>query len=75
MWKAKHISMDTGAGFDGQFLVGAGVEPTISYLRENGHNEIAEYIDHLKGSGDLDDLEGWEKFRIHYFYPPLKSNG
>jgi hypothetical protein len=23
MWEAKHINMDTGCGFDGQFLVGA----------------------------------------------------
>jgi hypothetical protein len=33
LWQAKQINMDTGAGLDIQFLVGAGVEETIEYLR------------------------------------------
>ena len=69
MWEAKHINMDTGFGFDGQFLVGAGVEQTISYLRNSGKSEIADYIHDMKGLGELDDLGGWEQFRIQYFYP------
>jgi hypothetical protein len=73
MWEAKHINMDTGCGFDGQFLVGAGVDQTISYLRNNGKSEIADYIHNLKGLGELDDLGGWEQFRIHYFYPAPKG--
>lgn len=70
MWEAKHINMDAGCGFDGQFLIGAGVEQTLSYLRNNGQSEIADYIHTLKG---LDDLGGWEHFRIHYFYPATKG--
>jgi hypothetical protein len=27
MWEAKNIDMDTGCGFDTQFMVGAGVVP------------------------------------------------
>src|SRR5690349_17422385 len=34
IWKAKHISMDTGIGLDGQCLVGAGVEATRRMLAE-----------------------------------------
>jgi hypothetical protein len=34
------------------------------------------YLKELKASKELDDLSGWEKFRVHYFYPdnPLQEN-
>jgi hypothetical protein len=73
MWKAKHINMDTGCGFDGQFLVGAGVEATIDYLDRNGAVEIAGYVREMEERGEVDDLETWEKFRIGYFYPNRKA--
>ncbi len=69
MWEGKQIDMDTAIGFDGQFLVGAGVEETIKYLEERGQKEPAEYLRELKASKELDDLSKWEKFRVHYFYP------
>jgi hypothetical protein len=65
MWEAKHIDMDTGCGFDAEFLVGAGVEKTIAYLRENGHGEIADYL----VEQELVDRKEWEQFQIGYFYP------
>jgi hypothetical protein len=68
MWEAKHISMDTGCSFDVQFLVGAGVEQTLDYLRRNDLHSIATYVEKCKGSGDFDDLTKWEGFRINYFY-------
>ena len=40
MWEGKQINMDTGIGFDGQFLVGAGVEETIKYLEESGQKSL-----------------------------------
>jgi hypothetical protein len=73
MWQAKHINMDTGCGFDGQFLVGAGIEQTINYLLSNGQRKIADHICSLKDLGELDDLEKWEQFRIHYFHPIPKA--
>jgi hypothetical protein len=73
MWKAKQINMDTGFGFDGQFLVGAGVAVTIDYLDRNGAVEIAGYIREMKERGEVDHLETWEKFRIEYFYPNRKA--
>ncbi len=72
MWEGKQIDMDTAIGFDGQFLVGAGVEETIKYLDEHGQREPAEYLKELKASKELDDLSGWERFRIHYFYPDIR---
>jgi hypothetical protein len=36
MWEAKNIDMDTGCGFDTQFMVGARVDETIEYLEEHG---------------------------------------
>jgi hypothetical protein len=69
LWEGKQIDMDTGIGFDGQFLVGAGVEETIKYLEEHGQKKPAEYLKGLKASKELDDLSEWEKFRVCYFYP------
>lgn len=68
MWEAKHLNFDTSCGFDGQFLVGAGVEETIRSLETSGHKEIADYVSQMKDAGDFDDLPGWERQRIRYFY-------
>ena len=73
MWEAKNINMDTGCGFDGQFLVGAGVEKTIKYLEERGQKAPADFLKGLKALEELDDLQGWEKVRIHYFYPNIPA--
>jgi hypothetical protein len=73
MWKAKHINMDTRAGFDGQFMVGAGVDATLTYLKDNRYIEIADYLQGLRKSKDLDDLAEWERFRINYFYPDSRK--
>ena len=71
MWEAKNINFDLRCAFDGQFLVGAGVDETITYLGDHGPAEAAEYIKRLKSCRDLDNLSRWEKFRIDYFYPNL----
>jgi hypothetical protein len=67
MWEAKHIDFDTAIGFDVQFLLGAGVRPTLDYLRSHGHADIAA---DLANSLELaDDLQAWSQFRRGYFYP------
>lgn len=68
IWKAKHTNMDTGIGMDGQCLVGAGVEATLRMLKESNQFEILSYIEDMDEDGDFDDLAGWEKYRIEYFY-------
>ncbi len=74
MWKAKNIDMDTGCGFDVQFLVGAGVDETISYLQARGDFKSVAYLDKCKAVKDFDDLPRWERFRIKYFYPDHETN-
>src|SRR5215472_16656924 len=49
MWEGKKIDMDTAIGFDGQFLVGAGVEETIKYLEKYGQEKPAEYLKGTEG--------------------------
>ena len=70
MWRAKHINMDTGCGFDIQFLVGRGVTQTLEYLSEHHDPEcakIAEHITRCRGVGDFDNLDEWLSDRLNYF--------
>ena len=70
MWRAKHINMDTGVGFDVQFLVGRGVAETIEYLRKQDDSEAvgaADYIASCRDGGDFDALDEWFAHRIEYF--------
>ena len=62
------INMDTGSGFDGQTLVGSGVEATIRYLNEIDKKEIVSHVQDLRKSNDLENLTGWERRKIEYFY-------
>lgn len=71
MWEAKNINMDTGCGFDGQLLVGAGVEKTIRYLEDHEQKEPADFLKELMAFNELDDLHEWERLKIHYFYPDI----
>ena len=67
MWRAKNINFDTACGFDVQALFGAGVEQTLAYLRDHDQEdisaELARYV-----PGDVEDLDGWAKWRRGYYY-------
>ena len=70
MWKAKQINMDTGCGFDVQFLVGRGVSETLSFLKDcskPGSAQAYDYINCCKATGDFDNLEQWLAERIEYY--------
>lgn len=58
MWQAKHSDFDTAAGFDVQFLLGAGAETTLTYLTGHARADIARGTVCLprtpRGSTDLD---------------------
>ena len=69
MWEGKHIDMDTGCGFDGEFFVGAGVQETAKYLEANGYQEILGYLKRLKAGQEPNRMREWERFKIRYFYP------
>jgi hypothetical protein len=67
LWQAKHLDFDTAAGFDIQFLLGAGAETTLTWLRTQGHTDIA---DGLGEYPELDeDLHEWAEHRRSYSYP------
>lgn len=68
MWKAKQLNMDTACGFDSQFLIGAGLDETITYVEDNADTEMVQYVRRLQSSSDFQDLQEWEQFRIRYFY-------
>jgi hypothetical protein len=69
LWGAKNIDFDTACGFDVQFLVGAGPDETIRYLRMISDNDPAaalEYVLECKKSGNFDDLDTWFRWRDQY---------
>lgn len=62
--------MDLGMGFDIQFLVGAGLEPTLSYLSQHPMAWCATALSYLKRcheAGDLDWLGEWHRAKRAYF--------
>lgn len=70
MWNAKRTNMDTGVGFDIQFLVGQGVEETIRWLRQQKDplsDRIATYITECRDAGDFENLDQWLASKINYF--------
>lgn len=67
MWEAKHIDMDTGAGFDVEFMAGAGIQPTLRYLRRHGHRKLARELRRSLNHADP-DLAEWVAYRRRYFY-------
>jgi hypothetical protein len=70
IWRAKSTNFDTGCGVDVQLLVGAGLERTVEYLKEQGSKEAAgaiSYIEECVKTGDFNNLEGWREFSRNYF--------
>jgi hypothetical protein len=68
MWRAKHINMDTGCGFDTENMVGAGVDETVAYLNKYGFQDIARYILSCPELRDQSHIELWALDRHRYFY-------
>jgi len=68
MWKAKHINMDTGCGFDVENMVGAGVDETVAYLDKQGLRDISRYILSCTELRDQSHVESWAAERRRYFY-------
>ena len=44
------------------------MKATMRMLEATNQSEILSYVEDMEESGDLDDLAGWEKSRIEYFY-------
>ncbi|NEZ64804.1 hypothetical protein D0962_18770 [Leptolyngbyaceae cyanobacterium CCMR0082] len=70
MWRAKNIDMDTGCGFDVQFMVGAGPEETCAFLEQSEEPGAAQALDYIQASlqtGAFADLKGWHEGRVSYY--------
>ncbi|BCL79048.1 hypothetical protein ccbrp13_70990 [Ktedonobacteria bacterium brp13] len=64
LWEAKTTSFDTMCGFDVQFLVGAGVAPTLSYLQaiqKEWAQDAMTYIEESQAAGDFRNLERYRE--------------
>jgi hypothetical protein len=70
LWKAKTLDFDTWCGFDVQFLVGAGVSLTLSYLHsvpEEWASAAWAHLQQCQQAGDFADLEQHRQWRQTYF--------
>lgn len=76
LWEAKTTSFDTMCGFDVEFLVGAGVAPTVSYLQsiqEEWAPDALEYIEKCQRTGS--GFQNLERYReeTHRFFNRIGS--
>ena len=62
IWYAKHIDFDASFGVEWQFLIGAGYNETIEFLKksDNPHENI-------KNIEENESFEEWFDFRYKYF--------
>jgi hypothetical protein len=70
LWRAKTFDFDTWCGFDVQFLVGAGVSLTLSYLQslsEEWAPTAWAHLEQCRQAGDFADLEQHRQWRQTYF--------
>ena len=64
LWRAKRMNMDTSTGMEIEYLLGAGVAATTSYVQEHGlydilaYQEIASFTD--------EHLAEWFEMTIQY---------
>jgi hypothetical protein len=80
IWKAKFANYDTFVSIDGQFLVGAGVQATLDYLRSSNELKslpklvekdgrelsIVDYIESDKSLGKVDTIERLEESILNF---------
>lgn len=79
LWQAKRTTFDTWCGFDIQFLVGAGVSPTLAYLQpiqKEWAKAARTYIEECQRLGNFSDLESYRHEKQRYFgtEPPLQES-
>jgi len=64
IWRAKTVNFDTHCGVDVQLLVGAGVEDTIAWLKNEGSldaQNAVSWIEGCLGTGDFKNLAGYRE--------------
>lgn len=76
LWQAKTATFDTWCGFDIQFLVGAGVSATLTYLHsieKQWAEDAKAYIEECQRAGDFNDLERYRHATQRYFEIELSA--
>lgn len=63
LWEAKTTSFDIMCGFDVQFLVGAGVVSTVSYLQSIQEEWAQNALTYIEESQKIGDFHNLERFR------------
>ncbi|MDQ0887867.1 hypothetical protein QFZ81_002955 [Paenibacillus sp. V4I9] len=66
IWRAKNIDFDTGCYIDGELLIGAGLEETISYLKTLKTAEAEKELDYLKKLKTIGRDKVLEFYRSYY---------
>ncbi|MBL7998005.1 MAG: hypothetical protein JNL32_05145 [Candidatus Kapabacteria bacterium] len=71
-WDTKNIDMDSSMGFDGEYLVSAGVKETYQYLNTIVHSSKDNILEYLgKTENDCyfteSHIERWREFKHEYF--------
>jgi hypothetical protein len=68
----KNIDFDSGIGFDGEYLVAAGIEQTYKYLATANYIQKQELLKYIGESFDTcnysqEEIDNWIKFKREYF--------
>jgi len=70
IWRAKATNFDTHCGVDVQLLVAAGVEATLTWLKQQDSEDAQHASSWIAGcaeTGDFRNLEGYREFASRYF--------
>ena len=70
IWRAKSTNFDTSCGIDVQMLVGAGVDETLAWLRQENSKDAqnaVSWIEDCVETGDFKHLESYRRFASEYF--------
>ena len=72
IWYAKHIDFDASFGVEWQFLIGAGYNETIEFLKKSDNPQSLEIISYLlnentKSIEENELFKEWFDFRYKYF--------
>ena len=61
LWKAKTANFDTICGFDAHHLFAAGIDATLSHVRNSDHPQRAKILRSLQQSGipSSESMQGW----------------
>lgn len=71
-FETKNIDFDSGIGFDGEYLVSAGIKETYQYLKTVDNpikTELFKYIGETEANSNYSqaDIDDWKENKISYF--------